>query len=938
MRTKASLFSAFTAHYDYDIFVIIETWLNQDFFNEEFFNNNLYNVYRKDRDLISSGLSRGGGVMIAVKCNILSKQMVLNDSNKLLDQLCVKIQSCKGNLYLFASYIPPNSLDALYCSHIQNILNLSENLRYDDRLCVVGDFNLNNIVWSEIPNSDKFLPSNINKSFEINLIDSFLSIGVHQVNRIFNKLGRLLDLVFVSSDLKFQISECHSPLSPANMHHSAIYIEIEFYQFKSTELDSSLVQYDYKSCNLDRLKSTLYNVDWHECMQSEVVAICYEEFLKRIGVIVEENVPRVRPWVYKLPWYTKGLKKLKNLRNKFFNKFKISNCSSDENLYLHYMREFNFLNKFLYNQYILSYNDSLKLNPKRFFTFIRSKRNSSSIPASVTYNNVVSNSVLDTVNLFKDFFQSSFATNATPINIHDFDHITSCVDIGALTVFDDDIISGISKLGNSYKSDVDGISAFLLKECASIFVLPLRLLFSKSLSSGYFIQKWKFASVLPVFKTGDKTNVSNYRPISKLPNIAKILEHIVYEKIFFHLKRYLSLDQHGFIAGRSTCTNLAIFTNFCIRNFENGIQIDTIYTDFSKAFDKVNHDILLIKLHKYGFHSSILNWFRSYLSFRQCSVCIDNSYSDVYIPTSGIPQGSILGPLLFNIFINDIGLCFLNSKHLLYADDLKMFKAINTVNDVLLLQDDINRVTVWSKVNALFFNTNKCFHMTFHRCRDVINSSYHIMNCELAKIYEYFDLGVVFDVKLTFIGHINYLVPKAYSLLYFIRRNVSDFSDPYTMKILFTSFVRSKLEYASVIWSPIASKHIGRIEKVQKSFLKFALRSLNFTDPIPSYESRCMLISLKTLESRRVIASIMFLHGITSGSIDCPELLSFIRFNVPCRRLRHFDTFNIEMHSTNYASNEPIVRAMKHFNSICNNIDLSFQTTNFKNSLYNFII
>ena len=106
---------------------------------------------------------------------------------------------------------------------------------------------------------------------------------------------------------------------------------------------------------------------------------------------------------------------------------------------------------------------------------------------------------------------------------------------------------------------------------------------------------------------------------------------------------------------------------------------------------------------------------------------------------------------------------------------------------------------------------------------------------------------------------------------------------------------------------------------------------------MPSYESRCMLISLKTLESRRVIASIIFLHGITSGSVDCPELLSFIRFNVPSRILRHFETFNIEMHSTNYASNEPIVRAMKNFNSVCNNFDLSIPATNFKKLLYNFI-
>lgn len=254
-----------------------------------------------------------------------------------------------------------------------------------------------------------------------------------------------------------------------------------------------------------------------------------------------------------------------------------------------------------------------------------------------------------------------------------------------------------------------------------------------------------------------------------------------------------------------------------------------------------------------------------------------------------------------------------------------------------MLQEDLDRVALWSHANDLPFNITKCFQLSFHRCRDVINSSYNISNNQLEVIFEYFDLGVVFDFKMTFTCHLNYIIPKSYSMLYFIRRNISAFSDPYTKKVLYSSFVRSRLEYASFIWNPVAATHSTRVEKIQKSFLKFALNSLEFTVPIPSYGSRCLLITLKTLVARRNIASIMFLYGIISGAVDCPELLSLIRFNAPSRSLRQFYTFNIETHLTNYALNEPINRSMILFNSVCYHIDLSFPKCKFKKLLLNLI-
>lgn len=551
---------------------------------------------------------------------------------------------------------------------------------------------------------------------------------------------------------------------------------------------------------------------------------------------------------------------------------------------------------------------------------------------------MVSNSLLDTANLFKLYFQSNFSSDNIFVNDSTFSNILSHVDISDLQISDDDICTGISKLSFSYMTDVDGISSFLLKQCISSLMLPLKSIFSKSLRSGYFIQKWKITTVIPVYKSGHKNDVVNYRPISKLSNISKLFEHIVYDKLFFPIKRYIIPEQHGFIMGRSTVSNLAVFTRYCIDNFENGYQVDTLYSDFSKAFDRVPHNLLIYKLQKFGLRDRILNWFRTYLLNRHCRVCIDGVYSESYFPTSGVPQGSILGPLLFNIFINDIAHCFHHSRFLLYADDLKIFRAIRSVNDVVLLQDDVDRFVEWSIKNGLLINLSKCMQLTYHRRQNIILSNYFLLNHKLETVLEIIDLGVVFDVKLTFVAHLNYIIPKTYSTLYFIRRNTAQFSDPYTKKIVYASFVRSKLEYASFIWSPTAEVHINRVERIQRSFTKFALNSINFSEHYPTYNSRCLLISLKSLASRRDVCALTFLQGIISGDIDCSELLSFIQIHAPSRSLRSYLPFHLDTHSTNYALNEPLRKSMRLFNSFSTLIDFTLPKDKFKKVLQNVFI
>lgn len=240
-----------------------------------------------------------------------------------------------------------------------------------------------------------------------------------------------------------------------------------------------------------------------------------------------------------------------------------------------------------------------------------------------------------------------------------------------------------------------------------------------------------------------------------------------------------------------------------------------MYTDFSKAFDKVSHSILIAKLSGLGFHSAFLAWIKSYLSSRNCVVVVDNASSYPFVASSGVPQGSILGPLLFVIFINDISSCFNFSKYLLYADDLKIYSTITNASDSINLQADLNNVVAWCSKNRLKLNINKCFHISYSKSRSITPTSYLIDGEQLTTIGEVSDLGVIFDARFLFHSHLNYAIAKSYSMLAFIRRFSSDFTDPYTLKLLFTSLVRSKLEYAVFIWRPYYVCHINRIERIQ---------------------------------------------------------------------------------------------------------------------------
>lgn len=388
---------------------------------------------------------------------------------------------------------------------------------------------------------------------------------------------------------------------------------------------------------------------------------------------------------------------------------------------------------------------------------------------------------------------------------------------------------------------------------------------------------------------------------------------------------------------RSTVSNLTNFTQFVSTILDSGGQVDVVYTDFAKAFDKVDHDILLSKLESSGLSYNLVQFFCSYLKNRKQFVVFNGAKSHEFDVLSGVPQGSNLGPLLFLIFINNICVCIRNSNFLLFADDLKIFRVIKQLSDADELQDDLNSLYDWTVENQLYFNINKCQFMSFTKKKTSINYSYTINDTNLKKVNEVKDLGVFFCPDLSFGSHIKMISKKAFQNLGFVIRNSFELNNPDVISKLYFSYTRSILEYNALVWDPSAKNLKSILEKVQNKFLRYLYWKINRLYPFD--KSQKMLLNelqFNSLEHRRKKQSLIYLHRLINGQTDNAWLLERVLFYVPAVRSRQKRIFFVPRVNTVQHSNCPLHRICKSYNNFSNQLDIfstsissfSYQLTN----------
>lgn len=392
------------------------------------------------------------------------------------------------------------------------------------------------------------------------------------------------------------------------------------------------------------------------------------------------------------------------------------------------------------------------------------------------------------------------------------------------------------------------------------------------------------------------------------------------------VKNVISPHQHGFMQGRSTLTNLMSVTQHLADEIDLGGQVDVIYLDISKAFDRIVHSILITKLEMLGVSQSLIFFFSSYLSDRKLVVSVNGYCSAEYTQTSGVPQGSNLGPLLFIIYINDIFDIINHSTSVMFADDNKIYKSISCDKDCSELQTDINKVVHWCRENGMELNTSKCLVVSYTRKTRPIVYTYEINETQLNRKTTVKDLGVVFDSKLSFNEHVNYVVNSALKTLGFIIRNTKQLRNITSIKCSYFSFVRTKLEFCALVWYPYYVCQIISLKKIQRRFLKFLYFLTHHVYPVRSFDQSKLLdeFEISSLNFRRIIAWITFLYKLLHGKIDAPHILSRISIHVPRSNLRFSIDFKLSQCRTNVGIKSPLNIICKNANLIGHQCDIYF--------------
>lgn len=703
----------------------------------------------------------------------------LNNNYELIDIVGINVNTGSNNLIVLCIYIPPCANQQHYKRFFSDLTAILLNLQ--GHLLVMADFNM-----------PSFRASQLALSFDRKaepIFDFCHILELKQYNNNNNLISNTLDLVFSNLDCTVTPS-CDELVATEICHHPLIDINMSISYNNFQVNDNSPPKYNFKKSNFDLTLLELSMADWTEFYLANDVNTLVDHLYHNIHLAVDKTVPKfeVRNNIAgdNYPkWFNKDLIELIKRRNTTLQKIekllKNSRNSSRNNIALLKLHNNKLKKKIKHNllsaqsKFHNNIEKHIVANPTEFWNYLNNIKKKTRVSGNFLINNSDCSDQDIIVNKFANYFLSTYVTNnVNPINnsnnsANNMNNTNNSVDSlgGKSRVTYQEVLKAFNSLPGKFSSGMDGLPCKLIKHCKGVLAGPLLAIINKSLISGIYPTIWKQAKVIPVHKKGPKNIITNYRPISILSALSQVFEMCLYNIIYAYFSPVISDCQHGFLPRRSTATNLINFTNYIHSGFTSNCRIDPIYTDFSKAFDKIDIISSLDKLDILGLPTELLRLSTSYLINRKCYVLIGNFFSNPFVPTSGVPQGSNLGPLLFLIYINNICLS-VNCQLLLYANDAKLFSRVYNLDDSTALQKNLDCFSLWCKNNSLYLNADKCFVISYHRKKDYLDFGYTIDGLVIRREFAENDLGVKFDCHPTSRVHIDSTVAKSLKLIGFV--------------------------------------------------------------------------------------------------------------------------------------------------------------------------
>jgi hypothetical protein len=726
----------------------------------------------------------------------------------------------------------------------------------------MGDFNFPAINWKSYTTRGSSLASSFLE------LTSNCSLYQHVLFPTRYRAGNkpsLLDLVFTDSKHNILNIEALPPLGKSD--HVTLLFSLNS---SRNSAPSPVNRPNYSKADFTHISSMLSSINWEEeftNISAESSLTILDEFLTDIR---EALIPySSSPSTTKLQpaWLTRTVKTAINLKKHAWDRYKTDPNNINHNLFVEARAAASASVLSAKREYEHSLLLNCKNNPKRIFAYINKKQAPKSPKYIYSPSGIPQNTDVSIANEFNAFFHSSNTRHtvttpsspcSAPFSINN--HITS-----------DEVFASLRALNTTKSPGPDLHHPALLKNCASALSSPLSIIFNKCLVEGSFPRQWKCATVIPIHKGGSTTTPSNYRPISLLPIIAKVFEKFLHHYLTDWLNQHYPLNsvQHGFRKGRSCLSNLLVATEHWSNFLEKKLPCDVIYFDFAKAFDSVPHDVLLNKLKAAGIPEFLYSVLFSYLKDRRQRVRCGTSVSKWTPVTSGVPQGSVLGPLLFLFFINDLP-SVLTAFCLLFADDLKIYRPICNANDSRLLQHDIDQVMRWSELNGLSLNESKCkvLHLGTRNHKFI----YNLGSKQLEAVLEIRDLGVIVDSNLKFHSQALAAASKARRTGNYIIKSLTSIS-PTMLKLIITYYVRPHLEYCIQAWRPFYLKSYDLLERTHRYFTKrcYHLSSLPYPD-------RLSKLGLSSLSTRFDRGDLLLAYKIIKGTDEGLSFGTFFTF------------------------------------------------------------
>ena len=772
-------------------------------------------------------------------------------------------ENINKNLLLGCVYRSPNSTDEntkqlnTFISGLADIKNTE--------LILVGDFNYPHIKWD----AEGTATTTEKRSIEFieQTRNAYLVQHISEPTRYReNQKKNTLDLLFTTrEEIIHEIN--HLPPKGRSDHSSLLFTVIGEKKMNS----ETKKIYNYKNANYEAMKEDLGKINWTKRI-NEDVENSWILLKATIHDVMEKYIPKatIYPNKRKRPlWMNQS--SLSKVRKKHAAWKRYLETKSGED-YLKYTRARNQARRETrkaQKNFESKLAKEIKHNSKSFWKYVHSKTKlKSKIPdLYIPGSNKKTSSDKEKAEVLNNFFKEVFTVE----NTDDIPYLESRKvdqELKELFISTEDVKKVLKDINPNKATGPDGIPARILKELCEVLAEPLALLFSCSLKKGQIPTEWKLAHITPIFKKGQKTKAENYRPVSLTAIICRKMESFIVKAITNYLFRnnLISENQHGFLMGRSTVTQLLETLAIWTAELDKGNNMNVLYCDFKKAFDTVPHKRLLEKIKSYGIKGNVLNWITDFLAERKQRVCVNGKLSEWKNVTSGVTQGSVLGPLLFVIYINDLE-DSVNCGVKLYADDTKIFAVVNSDLESENFQKQIDSLTRWSETWKLHFHPDKCHVLKIGNKPDA--TEYNMQNnsalCKLEESTEEKDLGVIIDNKLTFRKHCEKIATTANKLLGILRRNFT-YIDDTNFNHLYKGLIRPIIEYAAQVYNPMYQREIVLLENIQRRATKMVIGLHN-----KSYEERLTALKLPTLIYRRARGDMIQVYKYIHNMNKCSE-------------------------------------------------------------------